>query len=177
MGHFTAFLPVPAGVRHPSVQQSGVPCVQRRAAASLSPSHFSDGNDRVEALLTGREGLYSSSHVQVDLGLEVGASRNSKQDTVYFNPRSDFSVLPIVNVNHVLYHRYETQWSQQFQVGAGTYSQRDYSTGGVGLIGYGQRLRWNDVLDVGANLSLISRPYDGARERDLRLLVDLTYRF
>lgn len=144
---------------------------------SLSPSHFSDGNDRFEALLSGREGIYSSPHVQVDLGLEVGASRNSKQDTVYFNPKSDFTVLPVINVNHVLYHRYETQWSQQFQIGAGTYSQRDYSTGGIGLIGYGQRFRWNDVLDVGANLSLISRPYDGDRERDLRLLVDLTYRF
>ena len=144
---------------------------------SLSPSHFSDGNDRIETLLTGREGIYSSPGVQVDLGLEVSASHNSKADTVYFNPKSDFSVLPTVTVNHVLYHRYETQWSQQFQVGAGTYSQKDYSTGGVGLIGYGQRVRWNDVLEAGANLSLISRPYDGVRERDLRLLVDLTYRF
>ncbi|KAB0564912.1 poly-beta-1,6 N-acetyl-D-glucosamine export porin PgaA [Pseudomonas palleroniana] len=144
---------------------------------AVSPSHFSDGNDRLEALLTGREGLYRSPHVQVDLGLEVGASHNTKSDTVYFNPKSDFTVLPTVTVNHVLYHRYETQWSQQFQVGVGTYSQRDYSTGGIGLIGYGQRLLWNDVLEVGANLSLISRPYDGDRERDLRLLVDLTYRF
>ncbi|OPA94833.1 poly-beta-1,6 N-acetyl-D-glucosamine export porin PgaA [Pseudomonas fluorescens] len=144
---------------------------------SLSPSHFSDGNNRLEALLTGRQGIYSSPHVQVDLGLEVGASRNTKDDTVYFNPKSDLSVLPTVTVNHVLYRRYETQWSQQFQLGAGTYSQKDYSTGGVGLIGYGQRFRWNDVLDVGANLSLISRPYDGDRERDLRLLIDLTYRF
>ena len=108
---------------------------------------------------------------------DFGASRNSKEDTVYFNPKSDFTVLPMINVNHVLYHRYETQWSQQFQIGAGTYSQRDYTTGGIGLIGYGQRYRWNDVLEMGANLSLISRPYDGDRERDLRLLVDLTYRF
>lgn len=144
---------------------------------TLSPSHFSDGNDRFEALLSGREGFYSSPKVQVDLGLEVGASRNSKEDTIYFNPKSDFTVLPVININHVLYHRYETQWSQQFQVGAGTYSQQDYSTGGIGLVGYGQRYRWNDVLEAGANLSLISRPYDGDRERDLRLLVDLTYRF
>ena len=144
---------------------------------TLSPSHFSDGNDRFEALLSGREGLYSSPKVRVDLGLEVGASRNSKEDTIYFNPKSDFTVLPVININHVLYHRYETQWSQQFQVGAGTYSQQDYSTGGIGLVGYGQRYRWNDVLEAGANLSLISRPYDGDRERDLRLLVDLTYRF
>ncbi|MGY2293614.1 poly-beta-1,6 N-acetyl-D-glucosamine export porin PgaA [Pseudomonas sp. SDO528_S397] len=144
---------------------------------AVSPSYFSDGNDRVEAVLTGREGLYSTPKVQVDLGLDVATSRNSKQDTPYFNPRADFSVLPVVTVNHVLYHRYETQWSQQFQLGAGTYSQRDYATGGVGLIGYGQRFRWNDVLETGANLSWISRPFDGERERDVRLLVDLTYRF
>ena len=38
MGHFTAFLPVPAGVRHPSVTQTGAPCVQRGLSASLIPS-------------------------------------------------------------------------------------------------------------------------------------------
>jgi biofilm PGA synthesis protein PgaA len=144
---------------------------------AVSPSHFSDGNDRLEAMLTGREGVYSSPKVQVELGLEVSASRNSKEDTLYFNPKSDVGVMPTVTVNHVLYHRYETQWSQQFQLGAGAYRQQDYSTGGVGLIGYGQRFRWNDVLEAGANLSLVSRTYDGDRERDLRLLVDLTYRF
>ncbi|AZD76782.1 poly-beta-1,6 N-acetyl-D-glucosamine export porin PgaA [Pseudomonas chlororaphis] len=144
---------------------------------ALSPSHFSDGNNRFEALLTGREGVYATPHVQVDLGLEVGASRNTKEDTPYFNPRSDFTVLPTVNVNHVLYHRYETSWSQQFQVGAGTYSQRDYSTGAIGLLSYGQRVTWNDVFEAGAALSVLNRPYDGDRETDLRLLLDLTYRF
>ncbi|WP_416771252.1 poly-beta-1,6 N-acetyl-D-glucosamine export porin PgaA [Pseudomonas sp. RHF3.3-3] len=145
---------------------------------AITPSHFSDGNHRTEYLLTGREGLYSTAHVQVDLGLEVGASHNSKnEDVPYFNPKSDFSVLPTVNINHVLYHRYETQWSQQFQVGAGSYSQRDHSTGAIALLGYGQRVIWNDVLEAGANLSWISRPYDGERERDVRLLLDLTYRF
>lgn len=144
---------------------------------SLSPSHFSDGNNRFEALLTGREGVYRSPEVQVDLGLEVGTSHNTRDDAPYFNPKSDFSVLPTVNVNHVLYHRYETSWSQQFQFGVGTYSQRDYSTGGVGLVSYGQRYSWNDVFDIGAVLSVINRPYDGERETDLRLAVDLTYRF
>jgi biofilm PGA synthesis protein PgaA len=145
---------------------------------SVSPSRFSDGNNRVEALLTGREGVYSAPKVQVDLGLEVGASHNSEsEDVPYFNPKSDFTVLPTVNVNHVLYHRYETTWSQQFQAGAGTYSQRDYSTGGIGLLGYGQRYSWNDVFEVGGLFTVINRPYDGDRETDLRLLVDLTYRF
>nr|BFE92525.1 hypothetical protein GCM10020185_30610 [Pseudomonas brassicacearum subsp. brassicacearum] len=85
--------------------------------------------------------------------------------------------MPTVSVNHVLHRRYETTWSQQFQVGAGTYSQRDYSTAAVGLLSYGQRFIWNDVLEAGAALSWLNRPYDGDRESDLRLLVDLTYRF
>ncbi|BBP74057.1 MULTISPECIES: poly-beta-1,6 N-acetyl-D-glucosamine export porin PgaA [Pseudomonas] len=145
---------------------------------AVTPSRFSDGNRRIETVLTGREGLYSAPHVQVDLGLEVSTSHNTKSDDVpYFNPKSDFSVLPTVNVNHILYHRYETVWSQQFQVGAGSYSQRDHSTGAMALLGYGQRVSWNDVLDAGALVSWLSRPYDGDRERDLRLTVDLTYRF
>ena len=145
---------------------------------ALSPSHFSDGNDRVEALLTGREGIYTAPDVQVDLGLEVGASHNSESDDVpYFNPKSDLSVLPMVSVNHLLYQRYETRWSQQFQVGAGTYTQKYHSTGGMALLGYGQRYSWNDVVEVGGMLSAINRPYDGERETDLRLMVDLTFRF
>jgi biofilm PGA synthesis protein PgaA len=129
-------------------------------------------------LLTGREGIYSAPRLQVELGLEVGASRNSGSNEVpYFNPKSDFSVMPTVSANHVLYRRYETTWSQQFQAGAGTYSQSDYSTGAMGLLSYGQRLLWNDVLEAGAALSWLNRPYDGDRESDLRLLVDLTYRF
>ena len=145
---------------------------------ALSPSHFSDGNDRVEALLTGREGIYTAPNVQVDLGLEVGASHNSLSDDVpYYNPKSDLSVLPMVSVNHRLYERYETRWSQQFQVGAGTYTQKYHSTGGMALLGYGQRYSWNDVVEVGGMLSAINRPYDGERETDLRLMVDLTFRF
>ena len=116
--------------------------------------------------------------MQIDLGLEVGASHNSlSEDVPYFNPKSDLSVLPMVSVNHMLYERYETRWSQQFQVGAGTYTQKYHSTGGMALLGYGQRYSWNDVLEVGGMLSAINRPYDGERETDLRLMVDLTFRF
>ncbi|WP_053153439.1 poly-beta-1,6 N-acetyl-D-glucosamine export porin PgaA [Pseudomonas sp. Pf153] len=145
---------------------------------TVSPSHFSDGNNRLEALLSGREGLYSAPRLQVELGLEVSVSRNSGTDEVpYFNPKSDLGVMPTLSANHVLYRRYETTWSQQFQIGAGTYSQRDHGTGAMGLLGYGQRFIWNDVLEAGAALSWLNRPYDGDRESDLRLLVDLTYRF
>jgi biofilm PGA synthesis protein PgaA len=47
----------------------------------------------------------------------------------------------------------------------------------MALLGYGQRYAWNDVFEVGGLFSVINRPYDGDRETDLRLLVDLTFRF
>ena len=43
-------------------------------------------------------------------------------------------------------------------------------------LGYGQRYR-NDVLDMGAMVTGISRPYDDRRERELRITFDLAYRF
>ena len=39
------------------------------------------------------------------------------------------------------------------------------------------RYRANDVLDMGAMVTGISRPYDGRRERELRITFDLAYRF
>jgi biofilm PGA synthesis protein PgaA len=47
----------------------------------------------------------------------------------------------------------------------------------VVALGYGQRYRANDVLDMGAMITGTSRPYDGERERELRIVFDLTYRF
>ena len=49
--------------------------------------------------------------------------------------------------------------------------------GGMALLGSGERYAWNDVFEVGGLFSVINRPYDGDRETDLRLLVDLTFRF
>ncbi|KAG0899444.1 hypothetical protein G6F32_017350 [Rhizopus arrhizus] len=85
--------------------------------------------------------------------------------------------VPGVRLTHTLYRRYETAWEQIGTLGAGTYSQQGYGTGGVLALGYGQRYRANDVLDMGAMVTGISRPYDGVRERELRIVFDLAYRF
>jgi biofilm PGA synthesis protein PgaA len=144
---------------------------------TVAPSRFSDGNDRLEAGVSGAERLYTAPHLKADLLVDLWASRNTREDTPYFNPRSDLSVLPSVRLTHTLYRRYETVWEQQFLAGAGSYSQRGYGTGAIMLLGYGQRFRTNDVFDIGATITGTSRPYDGQRERELRIVFDLTYRF
>ncbi|MEO6986553.1 MAG: poly-beta-1,6 N-acetyl-D-glucosamine export porin PgaA, partial [Paralcaligenes sp.] len=150
---------------------------QREWIIGVSASHFTDGNNRYELNLNGRERLYSAPRVKLDLEMNVSASSNSKQDTPYFNPRSDLTVLPTLNLTHVLYQHYDTQLEQKVMLGAGTYSERGFGTGAIGSIGYGLSYRSNKVFEIGATVTAISRPYDGVRERDIQFVLNMTYRF
>ncbi|CAB3902838.1 poly-beta-1,6 N-acetyl-D-glucosamine export porin PgaA [Achromobacter ruhlandii] len=150
---------------------------RREWTLSLSPSRFSDGNQRWELGLDGRERVYTAPHLKADLTLDLSTQRNSRDGAPYYNPRSDLMALPGARLTHTLYRRYETAWEQIGTVGAGSYTQQGYGTGGVIALGYGQRYRANDVLDMGAMVTGISRPYDGQHERELRIVFDLAYRF
>lgn len=151
---------------------------RREWTLALSPSHFSDGNNRWSLGLIGRERVYTAPHLKADLEFDISTQHNSGgSDVPYFNPRSDLTLVPGLRLTHTLYRRYETAWEQIGTVGAGAYTQQGYGTGGVFALGYGQRYRANDVLDMGAMITGISRPYDGDRERELRIVFDLAYRF
>jgi len=144
---------------------------------SLAPSRFSDGNQRLAAILTGRERIYTRPHLKADLMINIAATRNSQEGGPYFNPRSDLEVLPTLNLTHTLYRRYETVWEQTFILGVGAYKQQDFGTGAIAVAGYGMRYRYNDVFDIGATVIGINRPYDGVRERELRFMLDMSFRF
>lgn len=150
---------------------------RREWTLSLSPSRFSDGNNRLTAMITGKERLYTSPKLKADLQMNIVASRNSMENVPYFNPRKDLEVVPTINFTHLLYRRYETVWEQSFLFGAGVYAQEGYSPGAIGALGYGMRYRFNDAFDVGATVTGISRPYDGVREREVRIMFEMNLRF
>lgn len=151
---------------------------RREWRLSANAAHFSDDNDRLGLVLEGRERLYSAPTWQADLGLELSGAHNSGSAEVpYFNPESEFAVLPSVQFSHRLYRRYQTVWTQEFQLGIGSNTQQGYGTDAVGLIGYGQRLRFADRFDGGIALSALSRAYDGEREHEVRVLFNVNYRF
>ncbi|WP_236581446.1 poly-beta-1,6 N-acetyl-D-glucosamine export porin PgaA [Hydrogenophaga sp. BPS33] len=150
---------------------------RREWRLGYSPSRFSDGNQRQELLLQGRERLYTQPRYWLDALVDVSASHNSRAGAPYFNPSADASLLPALRLTHILYRRYETVWEHHLTVGAGRYTQRGFGGGGVVQWEYGHRWRTHDVFEVGASIGGLSRPYDGQRERDLRIAFDLTYRF
>lgn len=150
---------------------------RREYQLNLSGSHFSDGNNRKEYGLLGKERLLTRPYFTLDVLPSLSVSTNSKDDGPYYSPKRDVHAAATLFADHILYRRYETVWRQQFLLGAGHYWQKNYS-GGMSLsAGYGQRYATNSVLDMGAMLIWSRQPYDGDREHDLSLVFDLNYRF
>ncbi|PHM75079.1 outer membrane protein PgaA [Xenorhabdus kozodoii] len=146
-------------------------------AARFAPAFFSDGNRRFEYGIDGLQRLYTAPYLTLDGKLELSTAHNSHQNTPYFNPKSDFTFLPELEADHIMYRHYQTVWSQQIVAGIGQYWQQGYGSGLITMVGYGQRIMWNDVIDAGVRLTLDKRPYDGKRESNLQAAFDLTYRF
>lgn len=149
----------------------------RQWQASVSPSVFSDGNQRLEYNIDGQQRLYSGTYLTLDFTPNLSGSHNSKTSGPYYSPSNDVAVVPAVTLDHLMYRHYQTEWSQQVELGAGGYWQQGQGTGAVTTLGYGQRVRWNDVLDTGVMLTWDKRPYDGVREQNLSVSFDMNYRF
>ncbi len=150
---------------------------RREYQLSFAASHFSDGNDRIEYGLSGKERLWTTPRFTLDFTPGIGGSTNSKENVPYYNPKRDFSVVPALSAEHVLYRHYDTVWTQQITGAVGSYWQKNQGSGVITQLGYGQRIQWNNVVDGGLMLTWDKRPYDGKRERNISLAFDLNVRF
>jgi len=150
---------------------------RRQWSFTATPSRFSDGNRRWALLARGQERLVSRAQWYLDAGVEAYATGNRRNDVPYYSPRNERSLLPSLNWTHTLRQTPTSAWTQQASVGAGGLHQRGFGSSALGVISYGQRWRANEVFDAGATLSAISRSYDGNREREWRIVFDMTQRF
>lgn len=150
---------------------------RREYRFSAAASEFSDHNHRQEYALTGKESLWQTPQLTLVLEPEVSASINSLSDTPYYNPKQDLSAAASFSIDHLMYRYYDTLWSQQLTAGGGTYWQKSHSPGAITLLGYGQRIQWNNVVDTGVMLDWDKRPYDGKRESNLAITFDANVRF
>ncbi|WP_336707365.1 MULTISPECIES: poly-beta-1,6 N-acetyl-D-glucosamine export porin PgaA [unclassified Cedecea] len=150
---------------------------RREYQLATATSWFSDHNHRQEYTFQGKERLWQTARITLDLQPGVAYSTNSKTDTAYYSPKWDLSAAPTLAANHVLYQRYDTVWSQQISAGTGIYRQKNYGAGAMTTLGYGQRIQWNNVLDTGAMLNWEKRPWDGKRETHLAVAFDANLRF
>lgn len=153
------------------------PNEKRNVDLSYSRTNFTDGNLRSEFSLTGEQNIWSSHKTQVNLQAGMYYGANKDLDAPYYNPRKTVDVLPAVNVNNIIYENYSTKLSQQVTAGVGNAWEKKHGNGLITQVGYGQRFEWNDKGSVGANLNWVKRPYDGKREHNLAVGLDMTLRF
>jgi biofilm PGA synthesis protein PgaA len=144
---------------------------------ALGTLQFSDGNSRLAATLLGRQRIFTAPRFTADLALETSAAHGKRQDVSYYNPAAEYTIAPRIDLSHIIYRRYETEWRQQLQLGTGVYSERGFGGGAIYFIGYSQRLRLNDVFEAGLGISVTRRPYDGVRQRIVRGTLELSARF
>ena len=148
-----------------------------------SPSRFTDGNQRNEVFLTGQTRLLTRDRYLIDGMLEASTSRNSlgntqTQDrTPYFNPKSDFFLLPKLGFEQLLHQHYERRWSHRLELGVGTYHQQSYGSGSVLSASYKHHLAVNDRFFTSLGVSAMRRPYDGIKENNLNVILELNWRF
>ncbi|EPH2705894.1 poly-beta-1,6 N-acetyl-D-glucosamine export porin PgaA, partial [Klebsiella pneumoniae] len=153
------------------------PNERREYRFSAAASRFTDRNRRQEYTLSGKERLWQTPWLTLDLQPGLSASANSRTDTAYYSPARDLAATAALAVDHTLYQRYDTVWSQQLLAGGGSYWQKNHAAGAITVLGYGQRLRWNNVVDSGLMLNWDKRPYDGKRENNLAITLDANIRF
>ncbi|MDU7293486.1 MAG: poly-beta-1,6 N-acetyl-D-glucosamine export porin PgaA [Klebsiella pneumoniae] len=153
------------------------PNERREYRFSTAASRFTDRNRRQEYTLSGKERLWQTPWLTLDLQPGLSASANSRTDTAYYSPARDLAATAALAVDHTLYQRYDTVWSQQLLAGGGSYWQKNHAAGAITVLGYGQRLRWNNVVDTGVMLNWDKRPYDGKRENNLAITLDANIRF
>lgn len=150
---------------------------QRDWRLTATTMQFSDDNDRSMLALDGRERLFTRARLNLDLGLGLAASRNSRPESgPYFSPKSDFTAMSTLTLNHVIYRRYENVWRQFVQVGVGIQPERlQRWRHGNYFVRSTRRTR----RPAGCRLLAVARQpsIDGERERELRLYFDISYRF
>lgn len=161
----------------------------RHFAVEPSAYTFNDGNRRRSWTLHWRERLYSGDGRTLDLQPALYRSRNTRADTVYFNPQRDLALSATVVGDWKSWRRYERSFNQRLALTLGRYRQvalpaanaadagRDY-----GSLGF-HDLRYEHEWQAGADLTLrygVGQrrfPYDGVHETRRYAYLQLEGRF
>ncbi len=137
---------------------------QRDLFLAAQGSSFTDNNDRIAGSAVLRQRLVDIPHVDIDGRIEAYGSANSRRDTPYFNPESDFSLLGAFHLDHVYYRHNDHLLAQQIDVGYGFYDQKGYGSRWIGHIRYEQRYKFTPWVEILAGIEFGQNVYDGQAE-------------
>lgn len=135
---------------------------------------FSDGNLRNGLELGWRERWVSTPRFQLETRLGAGTSRGRDIDTPYFNPSSDSTVQLAVRAQWLNWKRDDRQFFQAVELTGGNYRQAGFGSGPLWSLRYEHRWDLGPRFTLRYGLSISSHPYDGVRERQRGVFLNLS---
>ncbi len=136
----------------------------RDFGAQASHEGYSDGNSRSELLAYWRERWITGPVYKLDTRVDLDTSRNTQDDTNYFNPKRDLSASVTVQNQWLQFRRYESSLTHELDVGCGDYLQQGYGQGVIALLRYQAIYQINSRIALKAGAGTGVRPYDGRHE-------------
>ncbi len=146
----------------------------RRFDLQYQRMDFSDGNVRNGLELGWRERWISTPSFQLETQLTTAAGRGRAIDAPYFNPSSDSSTELGVRAQWLNWKRDDRQFFQVVGLSGGTYRQAGFGSGPLWSLRYEHRWELGPKLTLRYGLSISSHPYDGVRERQRGVFLNLS---
>jgi len=135
---------------------------------------FSDGNVRDGLGLGWRERWISTPRFQLETRLEADTGRGRAMDTPYFNPSRDGSVQLTARAQWLNWKSDDRQFFQAVELAGGGYHQAGFGSGPMWTLRYEHRWNLGPKLTLRYGLSISSHPYDGVRERQRGVFLNLS---
>ena len=149
----------------------------RSTGLNLSFLDFSDGNERKSVNTFWQERWYSSYNYKFSTRLDLYRSKNSKENTIYFNPDSDLAGSIALENDWLSWRHYENSFHQRLIVSVGFYNQENYSTGDTWGLQYEHRWAADHRLEVIYGIKRTNSLYDGDHELSWSYYLSLDWRF
>ena len=162
------------GARETSLGVSHVVNEARRFELQWQRLDFSDGNLRNGLDFSWRERWVSTPRFQLETRLGAGTSRGRQQEAAYFSPPRDASALLTVRAQWLNWKSDDRQFFQAIEIGGGSYRQAGFGTGPLWSVRYEHRWNLGPKLSLRYGLGISSHPYDGVRERQRSVFLNLS---
>ncbi|MDE2089191.1 MAG: poly-beta-1,6 N-acetyl-D-glucosamine export porin PgaA, partial [Gammaproteobacteria bacterium] len=147
------------------------------AGIALRRLRMSDGNRRTSVYLNAWRRVVNRPRYQGSVSGEVYASRNTRSDAPYYNPRRDASVSLGYKNDWLIYRRYGRALQHWLSVSAGVYAEAGFHTAWIGGLRYGQEWSVSDALGLTYSAGYLRRVYDGVAVYTPELRLGVDWRF
>jgi len=146
---------------------------------NLSFSHltFSDGNDRNQDLFGYEQGLWVKNDWKMRLFLNLYASRNTRDDAPYFNPKSDWNLSATHMTEHTVWRILNRSFTHRLFLSLGNYKQSGFSNNVVASIRYEQEHEFSDTQALLWGTNLARNVYDGESVNGFSFYLNFKWQF